>query len=73
VVVVKFSRRNFCQARKGAFEGIELLRAGSFLSAEGPRGTVRTQKRISHVASGGNVREREIVGRFDARRDRAGR
>ena len=28
---------------------------------------MRTQKRISYVASSGDAREREIVGRFDAR------
>ena len=67
VVVVKYSRRNFCQARKGAFEGLELLRGGPFLCAESSRRTVRTQKRISYVAGGGDAREREIVRRLDAR------
>ena len=67
MIVVKFLRRNFRQARQGAFEGLELLRRGPFLRAEGPRRTVRTEKRIGYVAGGGDAREREFVRRFDAR------
>ena len=68
MIVVECLRRNFRQARQGAFEGLELLRRGPFCAPKvrvapcGPRrGLVTSQAAVmrgNERSSGGSMRER---------------